>query len=202
MPVITDIKHQKRSDDRFSVYVDGEYAFSLSSLDMSTSGLKIGQELSEGEVEEYRSLAGANKAYNLAIRFLSFRPRSKREMSDYLRRKGYEGEQIAPVLERLESARLLDDKAFSASWVASRQSLKPRSKRRLEQELMAKGVSRDDIAETVGAIDSDTELDSLVQVAQRKRTLSQYQDPNKLMGYLARQGYSYDLIKKALERLE
>jgi regulatory protein len=97
---------------------------------------------------------------------------------------------------------LLNDSQFASSWIANRQALRPRSRRMLTQELMAKGVSREDISAAMGGLDGDSEVETLMGVIERKRQLPQYREPEKLMGYLARQGYSYEVIKKALERLE
>ena len=72
----------------------------------------------------------------------------------------------------------------------------------MEQELMAKGVSRDDIAGALDELDPEDELGALVEVIEKKRRQPQYRESEKLMGYLARQGYSYELIKKALERVD
>ncbi len=200
MPIITDIKRQKRPG-RFGVYVDGEYSFSLSDLDLSTSGLRVGDELSLDEVDEYKNSQSIGNAYGKAIRFLGYRPRSRREVVDYLRRKEVAPDQIEAVIIKLEAAGLVNDSDFAASWVASRQALKPRSKRVLTQELMQKGVSRDDIVESMSEIDPESELDALIEVAKRKSQLSQYKEEKKLIAYLGRQGYTYDLIKKALSRL-
>jgi regulatory protein len=199
---ITDIKQQKRSEGRFSVYVDDQFAFGLSDLELSTSGLQVGQELSESEIKGYEDLGELEKAYNRAITFLGIRPRSTWEMQEYLRRKGYDVQTIESVALRLEGARLLNDEEFARAWVANRQVLKPRSLRMLEQELVAKRVSREVISEVLGEIDRDEELETLVMVAQKKARLTQYRDTEKLKAYLARQGYKYDQIKKALGRLD
>jgi regulatory protein len=202
MPVITDIKRQKRSDTRYSVYLDGAYVFALSDLDLSTSGLRVGQELTEADVQGYQEQGERSKGYGLALRYLGFRSRSRREMRDYLLGKGIETDDVEDVIARLEKAKLIDDQAFATSWVATRQSLRPRSKRVLEQELLVKGVSRDDIAGALSGLDADEELETLVRLAERKQQLPQYREREKLMGYLSRQGYEYGLIKKALERLD
>src|SRR6266403_4664714 len=146
MPFVTDIKRQKRSELRYNVYLDGKYAFALTDLELSTSGLRIGQELSTEAVEEHQRQAESDGAYSMAIRFLAIRVRSRREMLDYLVRKGASDEDAQLTIQRLEGAGLINDRAFAAGWVANRQLLRPRSRRRLEQELMAKGLSRDDIA--------------------------------------------------------
>jgi len=202
MSIITDIKKQKRSDTRYSVYLDGEYEFGLSDLDLGTSGLRIGQVLGPVEIEEFKKQADQSKAYALAVRFLGVRPRSRREIQDYLARKGSTPEDTERVIERLAGLGLVNDRAFATSWVANRQLLRPRSKRQLEQELMAKGLSRDDISPVLAELDGDIEVATLLGVIEKKRRLPQYQNSEKLMGYLSRQGYSYDLIKKALTRLD
>jgi regulatory protein len=202
VPVVTDIKKQKRSDTRYSVYLDGEYVFALSDLDLSTSGLRVGQALSDAQVAEYVEGASAAKAYALALRFLALRPRSVREMQDYLRRKDVTSTDVESAVARLLQTRLLYDLEFARSWIRTRQALRPRSRRMLEQELAAKGVSRDDVHEAVSELDEDAQLDTLVQIMERKRRLPQYASAEKLLGYFARQGYPYDQLKKALERLD
>jgi regulatory protein len=201
MPVVTGIKRQKRSDTKVNVYLDGKYTFVLSDLELSTSGLRVGQELSAEEVLELKSRSEIDGVYSKAVRFVGIRPRSRREVVDYLRRKGVDDEIAVGVLGRLERVGLLNDEAFAASWVSNRQLLRPRSRRRLEQELSSKGVSRDDIEVALGELEPEQELESLALLIERKQRLPQYRDAEKLMGYLARQGYSYELIKKALEKL-
>ncbi len=202
MAVVTAIKQQKRSDSRYSVYLDENYAFALSDLDLSTSGLRVGTVLTEAEVEEFKKSAEQSKVYGLALSFLSFRNRSRQEMADYLRRKEVPPTEIEAVITRLIQGRLINDEQFASAWVANRMSLRTRSKRRLEQELQAKGVPRDDIAAALDEVSDEAELAGVVSVIERKRGQSQYQDPQKLMAYLARQGYPYDLIKKALEQTD
>jgi regulatory protein len=202
MPRITDIKQQKRSKGRFSVYVDGTYSFSLGDLELSMSGLNVGQELTDAEIEQYREQGEEAVAYHKALGFIGIRPRSEWEMREYLLRKEYVAETVEEVLGQLKKVGLLDDLAFAQSWVANRQVLKPSSRRRLEQELMAKRVGKEEISAALDGLDDDGELVSLVGQMEKKRRLVQYQDREKLIGYFGRQGYGYDLIKKALERLE
>ncbi len=200
--VITDLKQQKRNQARYSVYIDDRYAFSLTDLDLSTSGLRIGHNLSQAELNEWQNQAEQTKTYQLALRYLSYRPRSGREILDYLGRKGVESEPAAIVLQRLQDQGLINDAAFARSWISYRQSLRPRSRRQLQQELQHKGLAREVIDEALGELGDDDQLSMLTELIEKKRRLTQYQEPAKLMAYLARQGFSYDHIKKALMRLD
>lgn len=201
MPRITDIKRQKRNENRYSIYIDDAYVFSLTDLDMSGSSLRVGQEIAAADIEYWQKHSFESKAYNQALGYIEYRRRSRREVDIYLARKDYEPEMVAVVLDRLASFGLLDDKAFAEAWLADRRALRPRSNRMLSQELRAKGVDRAIIDEVLDESEDDP-VDILVAMIQKKRQLARFTDDQKLIAYLGRQGFSYAEIKEALSRLD
>ena len=202
MAMVTSIKRQSRvGSNRFNIFLDGAYSFTLSDLDLSMSGLRVGQELEASAVEQYAQNAKEAKAYALALRYLGVRVRSRRELSEYLIRKNCGLDEIEAALERLEGLGLVDDGAFAAAWIADRLAVRPRSRIRLAQELGAKGVSRDIIDLALEDIEPERELETLKAVIERKRRTNGYEDDKKLVAYLQRQGYRWSLIKEAIEQL-
>jgi regulatory protein len=201
VPVITDIRGQKRAQARYSIYLDNTYSFSLTDLELSTSGLRVGQSLTPDEVSRWQQQSVDGKAYQVALRYLGYRPRSQREVRDQLARKDYDSAAIERTLERLEEHGLIDDQAFAEAWVASRQALKPRSRYVLEQELAQNGVAREVAQAAVANIGESGHQQMLDTVITKKRKQVRYQDPRLLTEYLARQGFKYDQIKEALSRL-
>jgi regulatory protein len=131
MPVVTDIKRQKGKETRFNIYLDGSYSFALSDLELSTSGLRVGQMMSAEEVVEYQGQAERSRAYARAVGFVSLRPRSRRELEGYLVRKGFVEAEVKAAIERLRKLGLVDDRAFARSWIESRMAVRPRSRRML-----------------------------------------------------------------------
>lgn len=194
---ITAIKQQERLKGRYSVYVDEKYTFSLSEGALLDQKLFVGQELTKEQVAEYKKLSADDKAYNLTLAYVARRMRSRWELEDYFRRKGYEEEVGNQVMEKLLEFRLVNDEAFARSWVENRRLLKPVSKRRLTQELRQKRIA-DDIIDTVLTEDETNELAVLGELVERKRKQSKYKDNLKLMQYLAGQGFNYGDIKTAL----
>lgn len=193
---ITDIKQQQRRTDRYSIYIDGKYVFSLGELELLNSGLRIGKELSNEELSGLKDTAKLDKAYDRALNYIAIRRRSEWEVREYLKRKEYDPEITEEILNRLSLKNYIDDAAFARAWVENRRLLKAVSKRRLQQELRAKRVS-DDIIQQVVQGDETDERQVLRELVERKR--SRYPDKLKLMQYLARQGYGYDDIKSVLE---
>ncbi|HSX43843.1 MAG TPA: RecX family transcriptional regulator [Candidatus Saccharimonadales bacterium] len=200
MPKISDIKQQVKRQDRYSVYVDEKYAFSLGETELLNTGLRIGQEFSTDELENLRQKAVLDKAYDRALNLIARRQRSRWELEDYLKRKDYDQDAIQIILNRLSERGYVNDKAFAEAWVSNRRLLKATSKLRLQQELRQKRVS-DDIVQEVLEEDETNELDVLKELIERKRKQTRYQDDLKLMQYLVRQGYNYGDIKTALDEL-
>lgn len=81
-----------------------------------------------------------SKAERYAVRLLGVRSRSKKEILDRLKRRGFECEVINAVLTDLEKKKLVDDLAFSVDWINSRMRENPRGRRYLRWELQKKGV--------------------------------------------------------------
>lgn len=195
---ITDIKRQVKRNDRYSIYGDGKYIFSLSENELLNLALKIGQEFNKDELEELRQKAVLDKAFDRALNLISRRRRSSWEMQQYLKQKDYDNQTIETILNMLSIKGYLDDAAFAEAWVNSRRLLKNTSKRRLQQELQAKRVP-DEIIQQALENDEADELEVLKELIAKKRTQTRYQDKEKLMGYLVRQGYNYSDIKEALQ---
>lgn len=201
MPVITQIVKQKNRQGRFSVFIDEVYSFPFTDLELSMSGLREGQELTLQQVEEYKRQSLTSKAYDRAINYLSFRQRSGKEITTYLERKGYESGEIEMVLQKLISAGLVNDSNFAASWINDRAAIRPRSKRRLQQELRKKGVDTATIETALGEVDQEAEDEAIKHLALKKMTQAKYQDQRKLLAYLTGQGFDYYQVKRVLETL-
>ncbi len=205
---ITAITSQVRDKDRVNVSVDGKYRFSLDIMQVVELGIKIGKEYSEAEMIELEEESQFGKLYSRALEYALMRPHSQREVRDYLYRKtrdtrtklgevrkGVSKELTERVFDRLVLKGYVDDEKFASFWVENRNLRKGSSMRKLSAELSAKGVDRAIIEKLLADSDRD-DPNELQKIIAKKR--SRYEDENKLIAYLARQGFSYDDIKEAL----
>lgn len=194
---ITSIQTQVKQTGRYSVFVEGNYAFSLSADALLEARLTQGQDVTEADIERYKRLSSEDKAYNLTLAYVARRMRSEGELADYFRRKQYAPELSAEIMERLRRIGFVDDAAFARRWVESRRNLHASSAKKLRLELRQKKVP-DSIIQTVLAEDETDERQLLRELVDKKRKQSRYQDDQKLMAYLARQGFNYDDIKQVI----
>ncbi|MCS7061821.1 MAG: RecX family transcriptional regulator [Anaerolineae bacterium] len=199
---ITALKAQQKARERVTVYLDGEYAFDLAVI--HALWLRVGQHLSEQEIETLRAADTLEKAKQRAVDYIAYRPRSVQEVRRRLRKAGASDEVIDQVIISLRAAELLDDESFSRSWVESRLRNKPRSRRLIAHELRQKGVAQSAIEAALERVD---DAESAYQAALKRWPKVEaiqpaWQRRRKLSQYLARSGFDYDIIEEAVARVE
>ncbi len=147
--------------------------------------------------------------YNLSINYLSIRPRSEKEILDYLKKKAKNApsltdEIITQIIDKLKSYKFINDREFTKFWIDSRIKSKHKPIRAIEFELRQKGISKELIDESLKDVDTkDLDYDNAKKLAERKMEYYRNLDPKKrrekVMRYLVSKGFSYDVVKKVLD---
>ena len=213
---ITDSSLQARDNNRVNVSVDGVYSFSLDIAQVTDLSLKVGRELSDGELEKLQEESQFGKLYMRALEYCLRRPHSVKEVRDYLWRKTqpalrkrqtgmnnpvvYSERVASRVLRKLQQKAYVDDEAFARWWVENRQLSKGVSRRKLTAELRSKGVHADIIAQTLEKTDRTDEQELRKVIAKKHRRYAG--DRQKFVQYLVRQGFSYDGVVSTLNDVE
>lgn len=161
--------------------------------------------MKSNEMDNFEKLL--NKAYN----FLSFRPRSEKEIKDYLTKKVKSESQsekiIDSVILKLKEQRFLDDKEFVRWWVEQRSKVKPKSMRFIKMELKQKGIAKELTEEVLEDEDFKTVSDYNKALVLAKKRFKRYgnEEPKKawekMARFLASKGFDYDVIKEVIDRV-
>jgi len=195
---ITALTAQKRNKDRVNVYLDGRFAFGLAVIEAVQ--LRVGQKLTSDEIVELQLKDEVERSYERALNFLSYRPRSEEEVRRNLRKKDVDEQVIEVVMGRLTRAGLVDDREFARYWVDNRARFNPRGLRGLRYELRRKGVSYDVIDEALSCFDASAAASKVAEAGARRLSREPPDDfRRKLKAYMARRGFSYQLIKPLVE---
>ena len=207
---ITNLKQGVKNPNRVNVFVNDKYSFSLDIAQVVDLGVKVGREITTDELVRFKRASEYGKLYQRTLEWVLVRPRSVREVQDYLGRKlktisldssfvGREGcsedasELSRDIIARLVNKGYLDDRKFAEYYVENRFVKKGVSQKRLRLELIKKGVDKDIIDEVLGARNDEEEIRKMIAKKRAKY------DDEKLMVYLVRQGFSYDLIRQVME---
>jgi regulatory protein len=199
---ITALVAQKRNPNRVNVYLDGTFAFGLSRI--TAAWLQVGQELDDGKIASLQREDAQEVAFQRALKFLSYRMRSTQEVQRNLQENGVPEEVISNVLERLQRNGLVDDARFAQAWIENRSEYRPRSRRALTMELRQKGISEEVIEEIFDQTHGEDEDLAYQAACKQVRKLKDLEWPEfrrKLGGFLARRGFSYDIIAPVVDRV-
>lgn len=196
---ITALKIQKRSKERVNLFLDDDYAFSVSLSVAAT--LKKGQYLSDADIEQLKDQYEQYKAYQHALRFLSFRSRSRMEVESHLRGKDYAPDVVNQTIERLTREQYLDDEAFVRFWLEDRERFRPRGKRGLRYELRQKGIADEVIDTVLAELDEDQLAWAAVEPKLRQwHPLDEADLKKKIFGFLSRRGFGYEVTQTVCRR--
>ncbi len=143
------------------------------------------------------------RASNVSIHQLARRGMSRWELEQVLEKREIEPDIARAELDRLESVGLLDDAALAVSLVYTQHSRKGLGRTAIEQELRRRHIAPELIESALAEIADEDELERATELAlKRVGQLSSYDDETakrRLHGFLARKGYSSDVVRQALD---
>ena len=141
MGKITDITKQKRNKTRVNIFIDGEFVCGLDEVAVASARFKIGDEISADEFKNLVKKSELNSAFERAVGYLGLAPRARKEISRYLKDKGYDGEVIDATLAKLDAYHYIDDYGYAQTYIKSKS--KKYGAFRIAAELRQKGISSD-----------------------------------------------------------
>jgi regulatory protein len=228
--VITALQADPVDANKVHVFIDGKHAMVVALDVAANERLTVGQTCPPERLERLHEAQELNDIYQKALAFLSYRPRSAREVEQRLRRKGFTPEQVSGVMERLRSQHYIDDHEFARFWVSNRMTFNPRGPRLLRSELRQKGVPSEIVEEVMQEQVATQELlvqqaeefkvaesatveepvpgtdlaNALTLARKRLRTYGNLEPQaarRRLSGFLARRGYGFDIIDQVWRRV-
>lgn len=201
---ITDIQKQRGNKNRYSVYIEGEFAFGLDEVDMLYYKLFNASEISEEKYNHIKENVIFNKARDAAVRFLGFKARTKKEVENKLKEKDFPEDIIFKVIELMQKYGYIDDYSYAGSFLRDKFNLKGFGTNRIKYELKMKGVSDDIIQQVIeeNDIDEAGRAACLVRKKYMKLDNLDFKEKRKIHSFLTRKGFSFSVIESAFNILE
>ena len=205
---ITAISANTRRPGRFDIVVDGSVAATLSIETIERLQLKVGLPVDERLDATLQREAALVATYDRALNMLALRARSAAELRRLLLRKREPADLVDAAIERLLRAGFLDDESFARQFARSKLLGAGLSRRRVQQELARRGVSREIADAALAEVFAEEHLDEedgLQRVARKKlkslERLDAATQRRRLYGFLARRGYDSDDIARTVREL-
>lgn len=203
--LITKIQRSRRERSRYDVYIDEKPALRVSETILVKSGIFAGGEIDQATVDALSAAERRESAYQQALSFISYRPRSSKEVLDKLVRKCFERDLAHHVVDLLKDQRFLNDIEFARMYVRDRLKGKPMGKALLRKKLMEKGISfqlsERVLKEYVTEADEEAAAKTLLTrklraSAARFSKMDALTRQKRLMEYLVQRGFSFEIASR------
>lgn len=178
---------------------DGDETIEIDRATFDHSGLRIGSDIDGAQLETLLQTATYNRVRSRALYYLTDRDYAAGELVTKLCRMT-DRETATVVVERLCEVGLVNDRAYAARQAQNMAEYRLYPRRRILQELRAKGIDRDIAEEAVAAL--ETEDFELALALLRKKYYNKLSDDAaraRTAAALARYGFGYDTVRRAME---
>lgn len=204
MAIITKIEAQKKNDDRVNIYVNDEFFIAIFTELVYTFNLKKGMTIEEENLKHILNEEMYMKAKNKALNILAKADQSEKKIREKLS-SDFEDDTIDMVIEFLKKNNFINDDILAQKIVNTNINLNRCGKNRIKQNLYNKGIDKQSIDEAISDIDTDVEFENAMYLAKKRYNRIKKEDKRKIYQkisqHLAYKGFSYDIIKRVLDKL-
>lgn len=195
---ITCIK-QNKTNDKYSVFINNKFSFSITGTDILYYKLKENEEISDEKFNHITNNVVYNEARDKALRFLAYKARTYKEVLNKLNEEGYTDEIIYKVMDLLTSYSYIDDYKYTLSYIKYMLNSKSYGKIRIKYELKQKGIQDNIINKAFEELDFN-EIDNILKLLNKKLKNGidiDYKEKKRVFDYISRRGFTYEDINTA-----
>ena len=202
---ITALSPQVKNRARTSVFIDGKYAFGILTDLVVQNKLHVGKELNETEISILLQDEEMLRAKSTALGYLAYAPRTAYQIRIRLGERGFSDHEIDHAIGDLADLGYIDDRKYAMEYATARFNHKGYGPERIRRELVADGVSHEDISEAIATtINPDAFAARAKSMVERFQTRVQGTFPErkkKLIAYLTRRGYGYIMASEFVQEV-
>lgn len=215
MPKVTSVEPQKRNTKRFSVFLDGEFAFGADEDLVVNRRLVVGKEITSEDLQKILFEAEVGKLMERMYRWFGIRQHSEKEVRSYFRVKSQESrvkgkEEISQLtidalVEMLKKKGMVNDLEFAKAWTEARRKSKQKGIKAIKAELFQKGIDKEIIEEVVrlqvtGYSEEDLAKQALEKKMKTWRNFESQEFKKKAFEFLMRKGFEYEVVREVVEK--
>ena len=204
--VITKISRQKRNQERYNIYLNEEYAFSVDEAILIQYSLTKGKVLDDLTVDEIAFDDEIQRSFNRALSFLSYQMRSEHEVHEKLKALEFGEAVIQEALQKLKKLGFLNDESYSKALLETKKKTAKKGPRAIQKDLEKKGIDKKLQQKVLHSFSEEEQLQLAIQLAEkavrneRRKTPSQMKQ--KVQEILTRKGYTFSIVEQVLGKIE
>ena len=185
---------------RTKICLDNGTDFVLYKKEYESYGIQENSELSDSDYYQILNDIIIPRCKKRALHLLEKQDRSEKNLRDKLREGGYPDNVIDITIEYIDEYGYLDDARMAASHIRFYQD--SRSKQRIKQDLLSKGISSeviDNALEEEYSADETVLIESILTKKNYNKDEASYEEKAKMYRFLLSRGFSSEKINRVLK---
>lgn len=204
--VISKITRQKRNEERYNIFLDEKYAFSVDEGIIIQYGLTKGKTLDDMTIGEINFDDEVSRAYNRALSFLSYQMRSEHEVHQKLLKEEFGEAVIMEAIQKLIRLGFLNDQSYSRALTETKKRTSKKGPKAIIQDLKQKGIDAKLQQQMLEDFSEAEQLKLALELAEKKIRQEHNKTPNqlkqKIQEFLMRKGYDFSIVKQVIAKVE
>lgn len=204
--VISKITRQKRNQERYNIFLDEKYAFSVDEGILIQYGLTKGKTLEEMDIGEIAFDDEVSRAYNRALSFLSYQMRSEHEVHQKLLKEEFGEAVIMESIQKLTRLGFLNDESYMQALASTKKRTSKKGPKAIVQDLKQKGIDPKLQQKMLDSFPEAEQLKMALELAEKKIRSERGKTPSqvkqKIQEFLMRKGYDFSIVKQVISKVE
>lgn len=200
------IKYKKLKSDKYKIFLEDESTMELYEDTILKYNLLISKEIKKEDLDELEKFNYDLDAYYIALKYLDIRPRSKKEINDYLLKKGFSNDIISDTISKLETQGYLNDLAFGRVFLNNKLITTSNGPLKVRKELQQHNLNIEDINTILEEYTDDIQVEKINKQINRiiksNRNKGNVYIKRKIYNDLNNEGFNSSLIEEELNHLE
>lgn len=194
-------KFKKIGSNKYKIYFDNESLIVYEDVILKYN-LLYKKDIDNDLLIEINKENYKSSIYDVSIKYISVRMRSKKELEEYLKKKKYDQKDIEETIKRLQNQDLLNDEKFAKSYINDKLYLTNYGLTKIKNDLLKLGVEEYIIDVIVNNIDLQVINDKLSKIIDKELKINSKLPTNKLNNKIINRcinlGYNYEDILNIL----
>ncbi|HEX2787324.1 MAG TPA: RecX family transcriptional regulator [Ignavibacteria bacterium] len=205
--IITEITRQEKDKNRCSIFIEDRFFMGIYEDTLVKFRLRKGDEVTEQAIKEIKLYDEINFGKKTALKYLAYKPRSKKEIEKKLTALKLSENSIKEVINWLENIRYLNDDHYSKLLIESKTIRKPIGRRLLIQKLLQSGIEKETIEKNIlelypGEKEQKAAVTVLKKYSKKVKAKNETERKRKCFQYLLSRGFEYGVVTEAMKELE
>ena len=196
------ITKYKKIRNKYRVYFEDSSSVDLYEDIILKHSLLLKKEVTKKQLEIIVNDNKKEEIYDVSLKYISIKMRSKKEIKDYLKRKEYDDIDIKNTISRLEKNNLINNKEYARAYIIDRINLSNDGPNKIKKDLIHEGIEEEVINQYIDKIDYDELYNKLDRLIDKKiisyKKYSGEKLKYKILVFFINLGYNKDIIERIL----